>query len=103
MFLQKRHRSVTSTRGRLPRGKISLTALLLGLIRPVLAVLHRVAHLGAVDALSVLTQELQGSLTFGSCIKKKEKETQQHFYAQLAQLLQINCSTFGRMWMAGRH
>lgn len=49
----------------------SLTALLLRLIRPVFAVLHRVAHFGAVDALSILTQELQGSLTFSGCSKKR--------------------------------
>lgn len=45
----------------------SLTALLLGLVRPVFAVLDGVADLGAVDALPVLAQELQGSLTFGGC------------------------------------
>lgn len=57
----------------------SLTALFLGLIRSVLAVLHRVAHLGAVDALSVLAQELQGSLTFGSCGGKKTNRKQSGF------------------------
>lgn len=35
-----------------------LTALLLGLIGPVLAVLHAVAHLAAVDTLPVLAAEL---------------------------------------------
>lgn len=49
----------------------SLTALLLRLIRAVFAVLDRVAHFGSVDALSILTQELQGSLTFSGCSKKR--------------------------------
>lgn len=48
----------------------SLTALLLRLIRPVFAVLDRVAHFGVVDALSVLTQELQGCLAFRGCREK---------------------------------
>lgn len=51
-----------------------LTTLLLGLIGAVLAVLDIVAHLSAVDTLSVLTQELQGPLTLSGCCRKRDGE-----------------------------
>lgn len=40
-----------------------LTALLLGFVRPILAVLHIITHLAAVNAFSIPAEELQRSFT----------------------------------------
>lgn len=69
-------------RGLLSR-KDHLTALFLRLIGSVLAVLDGVTHLGAVDTLSVFAQKLQGSFTFGGCVRDDRSATTlkapQHF------------------------
>lgn len=53
--------------------ELYLTTILHGFIRPVLAVLHTVAHLAAVYTFPVFTAELLWCVTFCNCIQIEKK------------------------------